>query len=113
MPMVKQMEAAIPVAGDAGDQQATLFGQTFLMQFQADLLQVPVARPGVIETTALGAAFLAGLAVGFWDGQDELAARWQPEHIFKPNRDAGAMNKLYRGWQRAVERARGWADVEE
>jgi glycerol kinase len=56
---------------------------------------------------------LAGLAVGFWDGQDELAARWQAEHIFKPNWDAGAMNKLYRGWQRAVGRARGWADVEE
>jgi glycerol kinase len=85
----------------------------FLMQFQADLLQVPVARPGVIETTALGAAFLAGLAVGFWDGQDELAARWQAERIFKPVRDAVAINKLYRGWQRAVERARGWADVEE
>jgi glycerol kinase len=85
----------------------------FLMQFQADLLQVPVARPEVIETTALGAAFLAGLAVGFWDGQDELAARWQAERIFKPAREAGAMNKLYRGWQRAVERARGWADVEE
>jgi glycerol kinase len=84
----------------------------FLMQFQSDLLQVTVARPMVIETTAMGAAFLAGLAVGFWGGQDELAATWQAEQTFEPVRDTGAMNKLYRGWQRAVERARGWAEAE-
>lgn len=85
----------------------------FLMQFQADLLQVPVARPRVIETTATGAAFLAGLAVGFWGDQEELADKWQAERIFAPAREAGAMNKLYRGWQRAVERAREWAEVGE
>ena len=83
------------------------------MQFQADLLQVPVARPRVIETTAMGAAFLAGLAVGFWGGLEELAAKWQAERIFKPTREAEAMNKLYHGWQRAVGLAREWADVEE
>jgi glycerol kinase len=80
-----------------------------LMQCQADLLGVPVVRPKVRETTALGAASLAGLAVGYWSSRDELAALWQVERVFEPEmgRDEAAARRSE--WARAVERARGWA----
>ena len=80
-----------------------------LMQMQADILGVPVERPAVTETTALGAAYLAGLAVGFWDGVGELAAQNRVERRFEPTLSESQRNAMYRGWQRAVERARGWA----
>ncbi|RMH50428.1 MAG: glycerol kinase [Bacteroidetes bacterium] len=79
-----------------------------LLQFQSDLLGVPVVRPKVFETTALGAAYLAGLAVGYWSGQDEIAAQWQQDRRFTPGMDADAVDALRRGWKRAVERSRGW-----
>ena len=81
----------------------------FLMQFQADILGAPVERPAVTETTALGAACLAGLAVGFWNSQAEIAGQWQLERRFEPRMSADQRESLYAGWQRAVERARGWA----
>ncbi len=81
----------------------------FLMQFQADILGVPVQRPAVIETTALGAAYLAGLAVGFWPSRAALQALWAEERTFEPKLSAHARDALYADWQRAVERARGWA----
>lgn len=81
----------------------------FLMQFQADTLGVPVQRPAVTETTALGAAYLAGLAAGFWGSQDEIAGQWQLERTFEPTMSADQREALYAGWQRAVERARDWA----
>ncbi len=81
----------------------------FLMQFQADILGVPVQRPTVIETTALGAAYLAGLAIGFWRSQDEIGDQWQLERTFEPAMSADRRESLYSGWQRAVERARDWA----
>jgi glycerol kinase len=81
---------------------------SFMMQFQADLLQVPVVKPVVIETTALGASFLAGLAVGFWQDQHELAEKWQIARIFTPKAEREQVDALYRDWKRAVERARGW-----
>jgi glycerol kinase len=79
------------------------------MQFQADLLGVPVVRPKVTETTALGAAYLAGLAVGLWKNLEEVAANWRVERRFESlmSRDEAA-HRLNR-WSRAVERARGWA----
>lgn len=80
-----------------------------LMQLQADLLGVPVQRPAVTETTALGAAYLAGLAVGYWSGLDEIAAQWQVEAEFKPTMATAERDALYAGWQRAVQRARDWA----
>jgi glycerol kinase len=80
-----------------------------LMQLQADLLGVPVQRPAVTETTALGAAYLAGLAVGYWPGLEEIAAQWQVEAEFMPTMAAERRDALYAGWQRAVKRARGWA----
>jgi glycerol kinase len=79
-----------------------------LMQLQADLVGVPVERPAVTETTALGAAYLAGLAVGYWSGLDEIAAQWRIGGQFAPAMDAVQRDALYAGWQRAVERARGW-----
>jgi len=82
----------------------------FLMQFQADILGVPVQRPAVIETTALGAAYLAGLATGFWTSQEEIARQWQLERSFEPAMSADERESLYSGWGRAVERARNWAE---
>ena len=80
-----------------------------LMQLQADLVGVPVQRPAVTETTALGAAYLAGLAVGYWSGLDEIAAQWRADAEFSPSLPAGQRDALYAGWRRAVERAKGWA----
>jgi glycerol kinase len=80
-----------------------------LLQFQADLLDVPVERPVVTETTASGAAFLAGLAVGFWAGPDEVAATWALDRRFEPAMDRAQRERLLSGWRRAVERSRGWA----
>jgi len=81
----------------------------FLMQFQADLLGVPVERPVVAETTALGAAYLAGLAVGYWPNLDAIAANWALDRRFTPQMDAPTRARLYRGWQAAVTRVRGFA----
>jgi glycerol kinase len=80
----------------------------FLMQFQADLLGVPVARPRVTETTALGAAYLAGLAVGYWKNADEIDAQWQVERRFDPVMDPDRMQTLRATWSRAVQRSGGW-----
>jgi glycerol kinase len=84
----------------------------FLMQFQADLLGVPVEVPSVTETTALGAAYLAGLATGFWENREELDARWQMARRYEPRMDVSERERLYDRWRQAVERARGWARVE-
>ncbi|NWF69861.1 MAG: glycerol kinase GlpK [Chloroflexi bacterium] len=81
----------------------------FLMQFQADVLGVPVQRPAVTETTALGAAYLAGLATGFWASADDVAQHWALEKTFEPEISADQRDSLYAGWKRAVERARAWA----
>jgi glycerol kinase len=80
-----------------------------LMKLQANLLGVPVQRPAVTETTALGAAYLAGLAVGFWSGLDQVASQWRLDAEFPPDMAAVQRDALYAGWQRAVERARGWS----
>ena len=82
----------------------------FTMQFQADILGVPVERPAVTETTALGAAYLAGLAVGFWQSQSEIATQWKLERAFEPTMSADQRETLYAQWKRAVERSRGWAE---
>jgi glycerol kinase len=80
-----------------------------LMQFQADLLGVPVVRPQVRETTALGAAYLAGLAVGFWQNRAEIGRLWQAEHTFTPAMERDRAMELRRNWSRALERSKGWA----
>jgi glycerol kinase len=81
-----------------------------LMQIQADLLGRPVTRPAVTETTAFGAAMLAGLAAGIWNSTEEIGATWQVDRTFQPALDADERDRRYRGWLRAVERSRGWAD---
>jgi glycerol kinase len=81
----------------------------FLCQFQADILDMPVLRPRVIETTALGAAGLAGLGVGLWSSLDEMAGRSRIERTFTPTMKDATRNELYGNWRRAVERARNWA----
>ena len=77
----------------------------FLMQFQSDLLNVPVERPLINETTALGAAYLAGLAVGFWKDRSEIAAHWQLDRPFEPVMEQTQREDLYAGWQKAVQAA--------
>jgi len=81
-----------------------------LMQLQADLLNVPVVRPKVAETTALGAAYLAGLAVGFWKNQADIARQWQVDKRFKPAMKTAARSKITKGWVRALGRAKAWED---
>ncbi len=78
------------------------------MQFQADVLGVPVVRPIVTETTALGAAYMAGLAVGFWTSQEEIALQWQVERCFEPNMTRDEREQRLAVWRRAIERARAW-----
>lgn len=80
----------------------------FMAQFQADMLAVPVLRPRVAETTALGAAYLAGLAVGFWDNRAQIARLWQEERRFQPAMDEPTRARLYRGWQDAVNATMGF-----
>ena len=81
-----------------------------LMQFQADMLDVPVIRPKVAETTALGAAYAAGLAVGFWENEDELRANWHRDVAWQPRMDAEKREKLYTGWKKAVTRTFDWVE---
>jgi glycerol kinase len=102
---------------DAGEPLQTLrvdggaSGNDLLMQFQADILDVTVQRPVVRETTALGAAYLAGLAVGFWRDQAELAGHWALDREFTPAMPSEQRDKLYAGWKKAISRAREWEDA--
>lgn len=81
----------------------------FLMQFQSDILNVNVERPDVTETTALGAAYLAGLAVGFWKSKGEIAQNWSINRKFKPEMNEEKRNELYNGWKKAIERSKNYA----
>jgi glycerol kinase len=83
---------------------------SLLMQMQADVLGVRVQRPAIIETTALGAAYLAGLATGYWSGPDVVAAQWQVGTEFAPAMPPERQEELYAGWHRAVQRARNWIE---
>ncbi len=83
----------------------------FLMKFQSDILNVPVERPQVNETTALGAAYLAGLAIGFWKSRDEIAENWMIDHTFEVTMDENTRTNLYNGWKKAVESTMGFKPV--
>jgi glycerol kinase len=85
-------------------------GNDALMQFQADILGVPVVRPVVAETTALGAAYAAGLAVGFWNGLDDLRANWQEDKRWTPSMDDAERDRLLRNWKKAVTKTFDWVD---
>jgi glycerol kinase len=80
-----------------------------LLQFQADLLGFPVIRPAIIETTSLGAAYLAGLAVGFWANQEEIEHHWKVDQEFHPKRSRDEMQSLRHRWTEAIKRSRDWA----
>ena len=100
-------DSGIPLAELRVDGGAT--ASNLLMQMQADLLGVPVVRPKVTETTALGAAYLAGLATGFWKDEAEIAALWSRDRVFEPTLSRGESAARLGEWKRAVERSRGWA----
>ena len=102
-----QADAGITLAELRVDGGAT--ANNLLMQFQADLLGVPVVRPKVHETTALGAAYLAGLAVGYWKNTDDIRANWQVDRRFEPAMTRERAAELTAGWDKAVKRAKGWA----
>jgi len=82
----------------------------FLMQFQSNICRIAIVRPLVQETTALGAACLAGITVGFWEDQDEVKSHWQRYSVFEPEMDAASREKLIAGWHKAVGRSRDWAE---
>ncbi|GAB5521094.1 MAG: glycerol kinase GlpK [Rhodothermales bacterium] len=103
-----QADAGIDLAELRVDGGAT--ANNLLMQFQADMLHVPVVRPNVLETTALGAAYLAGLAVGYWDNIDAVKSQWGVEHIFEPDMDTETAVGLRQGWQKALARSKAWAE---
>jgi glycerol kinase len=101
-------DSGIDLAALKVDGGATI--NNFLMQLQADIVGVPVVRPTVHETTALGAAYAAGLATGVWNGLDELRANWGVDREFFPGWNEARREAGYRGWKKAVERTRGWAE---
>ena len=80
------------------------------MQIQADLLGVPVVRPKVLETTALGAAYLAGLAVGFWQDAGAIQKNWQMDHVFTPTLSRERAAEMMHGWRKAVDRSKRWVE---
>ena len=80
-----------------------------LLQIQADLLDREVIRPAVLETTALGAGYLAGLATGFWKDTDDVARNWRENRRFNPHMASDRREEMRAGWKRAVERAKGWS----
>jgi len=84
-----------------------------LMQFQADILDLPVVRPQITETTALGAAYLAGLAVGFWKNRSAITKQWRADHIFHPNMKSSLRRQCLANWNKALERAKSWQSQEE
>lgn len=106
--LIKAMEAdsGVPVSELRVDGGAT--ANNLLMQFQADILGVPVVRPTILETTALGAAYLAGLAVGCWSDPSEVSQQWQVDKRFEPSMPKAGAAKLLRGWRKALDRARAW-----
>lgn len=112
MDLLQSMEAdaGIPIRELRVDGGATVNDQ--LMQFQSNLLNTKVIRPDVTETTALGAAYLAGLAVGFWKDLDEVRHNWKANKTFEPSMDDAQRSHLRKDWQRAVKAAQAWADGE-
>ncbi len=103
-----EKDAGIPIRELKVDGGAVV--NNLLMQFQADLTGIPVIRPECIETTALGAAYLAGLAVNYWEGLDEIKTQWKAGRTYYCNINPGEQEKLMAGWQKAVSRAGSWSD---
>ena len=105
-----QMDAGVKLNSLRVDGGAS--ANNFLMQFQADILDAEVVRPSCIETTALGAAYLAGLATGFWKDVQEVKLNWRKEREFTPSVTKEYRQKLLKGWKKAVRCTFGWAREE-
>ena len=108
---VMEQESGVPITSLKVDGGAS--ANDLLMQFQADMIGEPVLRPACVETTAMGASYLAGLAVGFYKNRDEILKIWKFGEMFKPSCTAEEREKKLAGWKRAVERTRAWAREEE
>jgi glycerol kinase len=108
--VLSAMEADSGISLQALKVDGGAVGNNVLMQFQADILGVPVDRPQITETTALGAAYLAGLATGVWDNKESLVSSWQLDTRFDPQMDGEETARLYKGWQKAVKRALDWEE---
>jgi glycerol kinase len=108
--VIEAMHADAGVSLTALKVDGGMVGNDLLMQFQADLLGVPVIRPVLTETTALGVAYAAGLAVGFWNSLDDLRANWRKDKEWQPAMDVTLREKLYRNWKRAVTRTFDWVE---
>jgi len=102
-----EADAGMPIRELRVDGGAT--ANNLLMQFQANLLNCKVIRPKIVETTALGAAYLAGLAVGYWKSLDEIQQQWQAEREFIPAADTPEVQNGIKGWKRAVKAAQAWS----
>jgi glycerol kinase len=109
--LAMQQDSGINISELRVDGGATI--NDHLMQFQSDLLQTKVIRPRITETTALGAGYLAGLAVGFWNSQDEVRRQWQIDRTFSPMAGPSDVQAHIKGWHRAVKAAKAWADDSE
>lgn len=103
-----QKDSGAPIRELRVDGGAT--ANNFLMQFQSDILQTKIKRPKIIETTAIGAAFLAGLAVGFWDSEKELQALWESDKDFEPKMEVEKVDYFLHFWHKAVERSKNWVE---
>jgi glycerol kinase len=103
-----EADSGIPIRELRVDGGAT--ANDLLMQFQSDILDVQVIRPKITETTALGVAYLAGLATGFWTDVDEIRNQWQPDMRFLPNMQEDERKRLLNGWQKAVKAAKAWTE---
>ena len=98
--------AALKVDGGAS-------ANDFLMQFQSDIINAPVKRPSCVETTAMGAAYLAGLAVGYWNSKEDVIKNWAVDKIFSPIRGEDERERKIKGWNKAVKYSFGWAKEED
>ena len=107
--VIRSMEAdaGIPLSTLKADGGAS--ANNFIMQFQADIVGAPVKRPACVETTALGAAYLAGLAVGYWPDKDAVLENWRTDRVFEARMEEGKRRQKMQGWQKAVKASFGWA----
>ena len=103
-----EQDSGIPITGLKVDGGAC--ANDFLMQFQSDILGTEVHRPKCIETTALGAAYLAGLAVGYWESPEDVRSNWAIDRVFSPAMDEGKKEELLKGWHKAVKCAMLWGE---
>ena len=111
MDVLKAMEADSGIAIKELRVDGGATANNLLMQFQSDLLKTKVVRPTVVETTALGAAYLAGLAVGYWNSMEDIQQQWQMERVFSPTMSDDKRNELSQGWRRAINTAVSWSEL--